>query len=66
MPAQWTGDIVRKMHIKQITNAALAKKLKVTDSWVSMVLNGKRDPKGAELRFNSALDELMAEMESKE
>ena len=28
MPAQWTGDIVRKMHIKQITNAALAKKAK--------------------------------------
>ena len=63
MPAQWTGDIVRKMHIKQITNAALAKKLKVTDSWVSMVLNGKRDPKGAEIRFNAAVDEIITEKE---
>lgn len=63
MPAQWTGDIVSRMHIARIPNSALAKQMGVTKSWVSMVLNGKREPKDAEARFNAALDELIAEKE---
>lgn len=29
--------------------------------WVSMVLNGKRSPEGAEIKFRAALDELIQE-----
>lgn len=60
MVAQWTGAIVGKMHIHKISNTDLAQKLGVSDAWVSMVLNGHRNPAGAEARFNAALDELIA------
>lgn len=32
-----------------------------SSQWVSMVLNGKRSPEGAEIKFRTALDELIQE-----
>lgn len=63
MPAQWTGSIVGKMHAEKIEHRQLAERMGVTPEYVSMVLNGKREPAGAEVRFNAALDELIAEKE---
>ena len=63
MPAQWTGNLVGRMHNSRISNRELADKLGVTNKWVSMVLNGHRSPKDAEQRFNAALDELIKEKE---
>lgn len=63
MPAQWTGDLVGKMHNNGVAKVELANKLGVTKAWVSMVLNGHRSPKDAEQRFNAALDELIREKE---
>lgn len=59
MPAQWTGDIVSKMHIFSITQTELAQKLGCSRAWVNAVLNGKQAPEGAEERFRAALDELI-------
>ena len=61
MPAQWTGELVGKMHNHRITYEELAVSLNVTKSYVSMVLNGARNPANAKERFNAALDELIAE-----
>ena len=63
MPAQWTGDMVGKMHNNRITMTQVAEKLGVTKAYVCMVLNGHRNPKGAEQRFMAALDELIKERE---
>ena len=63
MPAQWTGDMVGKMHNYRITMTQVAEKLGVTKAYVCMVLNGHRNPKGAEQRFMAALDELIKEKE---
>lgn len=63
MPAQWTGDMVGKMHNNKITLTQVAEKLGVTKAYVCMVLNGHRNPKGAEQRFMAALDELIKEKE---
>lgn len=63
MPAQWTGNLVGRMHNSRISNRELADKLGVSNKWVSMVLNGHRSPKDAEQRFNAALDELIKERE---
>jgi hypothetical protein len=63
MPAQWTGDMVGKMHNNRITMTQVAEKLGVTKAYVCMVLNGHRNPKGAEQRFMAALDELIKEKE---
>jgi toxin-antitoxin system, antitoxin component, xre family len=60
MPAQWTGDVLAKMHIEKITSKRLAEHLGYSKEYVSMVLNGKREPKYAELIFRKGLDELIA------
>lgn len=61
MPAQWTADIIGKMHISGITAKKLAEHLNYNPKYVSMVLNGKREPKNAESVFRKALDEMIAD-----
>ena len=59
MPAQWTADVVGKMHLLRISKRQIAEQMGVTPEYVSMVLNGHREPEGAELRFEEALDRLV-------
>lgn len=61
MPKEWTGNLVGLMHNNKITFAQLANKLGVTNRYVSMVINGHREPAGAEQRFRAAVEELIAE-----
>lgn len=57
----WIANAVGKMHVNKISNIDVAKKLNFTVEYVSMILNGKRDPKDAETRIMSAIDEIIAE-----
>ena len=57
----WIANAVGKMHVNKISNIDVAKKLNFTVEYVSMILNGKRDPKDAEIRIMSAIDEIIAE-----
>ena len=59
MPKEWTGDLVGLMHTNKITNIMLAKELGVTDRYVSMVLNGHREPAGAEETFRAAVNAII-------
>ena len=61
MPKKWTGDLVGLMHNHKITIQMLADKLGVTNRYASMVLNGHREPAGAEERFRAAVDDLIAD-----
>ena len=61
MPDKWTSDLIADMHVHRITRIQLADKLSYTPEYVSMVLNGKREPKNAEQIFRAALDALIAE-----
>lgn len=61
MIPKWTGHLVGKMHNNKVTNIDLANKLGYTNDYVSMVLNGKRTPKGARERFEAAVDEIIKE-----
>ena len=58
MPAQWTGEIVGKLHANRIQQTKLAAHMGLTPEYVSMVLSGKRCPKDAEERFRKAVNEL--------
>lgn len=58
MPAQWTADIVGEMHLMRISKRQLAEEIGVTPEYVSMVLNGHREPIGAEQRFREAINSL--------
>ena len=60
MLAQWTADLVGQMHQYKITKSQLADHMGVTREYVSMVLNGHREPAGAETRFRTAVGELIA------
>lgn len=55
MPAQWTGEVIGKMHLAGISKRDIAKELGVTAAYVSMILNGDRAPKGAEERVRAAI-----------
>lgn len=61
MLAQWTGELVGRMHNARITAKQLAEKMGKNPKYVSQVLNGHYIPKTAEAEFNAALDELIAE-----
>ena len=61
MPKEWTGNLVGLMHNNQITFTKLAEQLGVTNRYVSMVLNGHRDPPGAEERFMEAVRQIIDE-----
>lgn len=59
MPKDWTGDLVGLMHTHRITGQMLAEHMGITNRYVSMVLNGHREPPGAEERFRKALGEII-------
>ena len=56
---KWTGHLVGKMHNHSITNIDLAEELGYDKNYISMVLNGKKTPKGARERFEAAVDEII-------
>lgn len=60
MPDAWTGNLVGKMHNKRVTYDDLADELGVTKSYISMVMNGKRKPKGCRERFEKAVNDIIA------
>ena len=59
LPKKWTGNLVGLMHNERVSFSELAEELNVTNRYVSMVLNGHRDPVGAEEKFTEALDRII-------
>jgi transcriptional regulator with XRE-family HTH domain len=56
MPEKWTGRLIGKMHNERVTYDDLAAELGVTKSYVSMILNGVRKPKGIQERMEAAFE----------
>lgn len=54
MPAQWTGELVGKMHNAGVTSKELAAQMGKNAKYVSQVLNGHYSPKKSESEFNAA------------
>lgn len=61
MPAKWTGEVVGAMHVAGITAKQLAHTMGINEKYLSAVLNGKKEPKGAEDKCKAALSKLLAE-----
>lgn len=59
MPAQWTADLVGKMHLKKITAKQLAEETGWHEKYLSAVMNGHRNPKNAEQKLQAAFDRLV-------
>lgn len=61
MLAQWIGELVGQMHNNKISKSQLAEHMGVSREYVSMVLNGHRNPVEAEKRFRTAVSEIVAQ-----
>jgi hypothetical protein len=59
MLAQWIGDFVGKMHRHRVTITQISREMGVTREYLSMILNGHREPLGIEKRMNEALDSII-------
>lgn len=64
MPAQWTAKILGEMHLHGVTAKQLAQKLGLHEKYVSAIMNGHKEPAGAEAKFRTALKEIIHEKES--
>ena len=63
MRALWAGQLIGDMYDAHVSARQLADYMGLTPEYVSMVLNGKKTPKGAEERFRTALREMCADKE---
>lgn len=59
MPEEWTGELIGKMHNANVTYDDLANELGCGKAYISMLLNGKRNPKGAKERLCSAFEQVI-------
>lgn len=64
MPEKWTGDLLGRMHLAGITAKELAAEAGLNDKYVSLLMNGHRNPKGAEAKLNAAFERLIQRKES--
>lgn len=66
MLAQWTGALVGEMHLKKVTALQLAKEVGWNSKYLSAVLNGRKEPKGAEEKLRAALLRIEIKRERRE
>lgn len=59
MPAQWTADLLGEMHLAGVTAKQLAAEAGWHEKYLSVVLNGHREPKNAEQTLRAALSRLV-------
>ena len=57
---RWIGSLVGRLHNAKITYEELGREAQMTKSYVSMILNGHRNPKEAKERLNAAYERIMA------
>ena len=59
MLAQWIGDFVGRMHRHRVKITQIAQEMGVTREYLSMILNGHREPMGIAERMNEALNSVI-------
>ena len=66
MEKEWTGRIVGLLHMHRITQAELASEMGLTAQYISMVLNGKKTPKGIDERMDVAIQAIVDRRNNKQ
>ena len=59
MREEWTGEIIGRMHVEEITMQDMATEMQCTKSYVSRLLNGTRNPPKARERLENALERIL-------
>ncbi len=60
MPAKWSADLLGDMHLAGITAKQLAAEVGWNTKYLSVVLNGHKNPKGAKDKLRAAFDRLVS------
>ncbi len=63
MKEKWTGELIGKMHNADVTYDELAEEAGYVKGYISMILNGQRNPVGARNRLESAFDRIVERRE---
>ena len=58
---KWIANVIGKMHIHGIKQDELANQLGVRRDYLNKILNGKENPKNAQKRIETAVDELISD-----
>lgn len=58
---EWIGEVIGKMHVNKITQVELARHLGIRRDYLSKILNGAINPKGAKQRIVTAINEIINE-----
>ena len=59
MPKEWTGEVVKQLHINGIAQKELAEEMGYTKEYMSMVLNSKREPSDVQTRIEEAISSII-------
>lgn len=59
MKPKWTGELIAKMHVNEVSATELAQYMGVSKQYISYLLNNKRKTKNAEIVLNLAVDQLI-------
>lgn len=57
---EWIGKAIGKMRINKIKSIDVANYMGITAQYLSEIFNGKKNPKSAEERIMSAIDEIIS------
>ena len=66
MPAKWTAELIGEMHLAGVTAQRLAAEAGWHPKYLSAVMNGHREPKGAEHTLRQALRRILEQEGSEE
>ena len=64
MKEKWTGDLVGKMHNADVTYDDLSAETGWVKGYISMILNGQRNPMGAREKLEGAFNAVVARRKS--
>ena len=63
METTWRGKLIGRMHDAKVTRKDLADHLHLGKTYITMILNGYRNPPGAEEILTGAFLEIIADRE---
>lgn len=58
IPAKWTAELIGEMHLSGVTAKQLAAEVGWNAKYLSVVLNGHKNPKHAEEKLREALSRI--------
>lgn len=59
MRPEWTGDVIGKLHVHGLSIKELAESMGYSYEYLSVILNGKREPTGIREKVEDAVNKLI-------